>query len=80
MRRIARDDLKRSIAIALRLVPNRVRRQYASKLALDRDAGADALAEVACQQIDDGKIRAFTPDLVPNGDWGKRVGEWEWED
>lgn len=76
MRRIARADLKRSIAIALRLVPNGVRRQYASKLALERDAGAEALAEVAMRQIDEGKIRAFTPDLVSAGDWGQRPGEW----
>jgi len=44
---------------------------------MDRDAGADALADVAMKYIDEGKIRAFTPDLVSAGDWGQRIGEWE---
>jgi hypothetical protein len=41
---------------------------------MERDAGADVLAEAAMKQVDDGKVRAFTPDLVSAGNWGQRPG------
>lgn len=67
MHRVARNDLKTSIAVSLKTAPAVHTRKFKSKLPHESDEGANALAERICSLIDNAGTMVIAAEMVGSG-------------
>ena len=76
MRRIGQAELEVTLYHAIKAAPAQVKSGLRSKLAMESDLAAEAMAKHMAAALSGGSMAVVIADLVDNGYFGQRPGVW----